>query len=303
MKPPKENLKLFAVALRLVGSAISPVGAESEGQPPVSYQLEIQPNGGRVGIEVTGTFRKPRGRDTEFGALINYGSGKNLKLIDGLEFKDEQGRPLRVSAPRNGVWKVHHPNRDAIHFSYRLRTDANAHGLTITMPGGGEMPHLDAKSFFTFGSVSFVRPKSLPALPVELHWKLPEGWAIATPWATEGFVTSVPSLADLADNYIAAGNIRTASRNLGDFSFEIAWLGDEPIEDAAVEQLAKVFGAANQVFGAPTTSKYRPFWPPWPMSTPTPGAVAAGRRTIWKARRNPRKAEICGGWAKALRIT
>lgn len=66
-------MKLLGFALCFAGSSISPAAAGPQEQPPVSYQLQIQPSRERSGIEVTGTFREPRNRETEFGVLVNYG--------------------------------------------------------------------------------------------------------------------------------------------------------------------------------------------------------------------------------------
>lgn len=109
------------------------------------------------------------------------------------------------------------------------------------------MPYLSSDSFFTLGTVSFVRPKSFPSIPARIVWKIPDGWDVASPWVTEGMVTEVPTVAEMVDNYMAVGNFQKATKDLDGFEFEIAWFGKGTIPKDAVEKFAKVFEAAKRV--------------------------------------------------------
>lgn len=223
---------------------------------PLSYRLQIDPLKDPHGIRISGTVSTQETATTDFRVLINYGSGKSLRLVENLSFTDPKGTILQSESIKPGLWRVQHQPQEEIYFSYRLRTDPSAHGLSMEMPGGGEMPYMDENLFFTFGYLSFVRPLTSQTGPVMIEWDVPRGWKVATPWPMIGPQATIPVLTDLLLNYVAAGHYVRTSRKLNNFEFEVVWFGKERFHSKTTDQFAKTFETANRLFGEVPTRKY-----------------------------------------------
>ncbi|MBI4668078.1 MAG: hypothetical protein HY747_02650 [Elusimicrobia bacterium] len=249
----------------------------AEAAPAVTYTVRADPRLQSEVVFIQGKLSDYRANPIiYFYVLDSLGPASSLNLIKELEFAGQDRAALAAEKTGPGIWKVSNPSRGPIYFQYSLRTDQKAHGLSMDVPGGGEMPRLNDNFFFTSGAVSFVQPKLTTDAPVAIRWKIPDAWSIITPWVTKNAVTSIPRLTDLANNFLSAGKVRTAVRSLGtNFSFEIAWLGKENIKDQVVEQFGGIFKAANEIFGGPTRPKYLLIFKPLTEPGPSPASAKA----------------------------
>lgn len=232
----------------------------------LSYRLTINPKDSPDSIQIQGTLSKTTDPIVDFSVLVNYGSYQSLNLVKDLNFFTPNGTALENKNQGPGRWQVQNPSSGDILFSYRLQTNRN---LDLEKPGGGEMPHLTQKLFFTLGAVSFVKPAAYKSIPVQLIWNIPKDWKISTPWPTTERLTLAPSTLNLANNYIAAGTSKNLIKQMENFQFEIAWFGKGKIPKSAIRQFSKVFETAHLLFGEIGTPKYllllKPLAPPGSM--------------------------------------
>ncbi len=222
---------------------------------PLDYgiSLPVHPETGTVTI--TGRLAPLAPGQYGFRVGTTYGAATDLDLLQDLDFRAGT-TPLAVLASGPGAWTVDHPG-GPLAFSYRLRVDPQAHGLTLTDPGYDEMPHRDHSLFFALGELILLRPDHLPLdTKAGLRWSLPPGWAAFTPWPD----AAVPDLDALLENYLlAAPRTRPIHERLDGFAYRLVWPGreDELFSEATRTAIRRVFASALALFGGASRPLYQ----------------------------------------------
>lgn len=228
--------------------------SQAEAPPLLDYEITV-PADPRAGtVTVAGRLDPlPPGR-RDFRITTAYGAAQDLDLVRDLDVRaGETG--LAVTATGPGRWTVDHPG-GPLAFSYRLRADPRAHGLTLTDPGYDEMPRLDGSLFFAPGELLLLRPDGPPPEQrAGLRWALPPGWAAFAPWQGE------TDLDTLLENYLlAAPRTRPVQERIDGFAYRLVWPGREGeiFSRPTRESIRRVFEAALEMFGgAPSRPLYQ----------------------------------------------
>lgn len=245
----------FALLLWLVlgcgmGSCalVRPPASEPEGLR-LSYRVTVSSTDVRVQLEVHGRA----GQRLPLQVTGSFGSARDLQLVADMAAQDGAGAPVQLASPAPHHWEVLIPSDGRLRISYRVRTDAKAHGLELSQPGFGEMPARDERHVFFLGTLVLLAPEESLTVqgPIPVAWELPPGWQPLTPFGHEA-----PDLSTLLNNYIAAGKFSRITREVpGGLQLEVAWFGEGELERSALpELLVRVMGTTVELMGgrAPT---------------------------------------------------
>lgn len=266
--------RLTATLLLGLVPAITQEPSPGAQAPRLSYVITVDPTG-RDGVRVSASVSDLPAGEHRWTVQRNYGSGKNLQLVDPVAFACNDG-PVEERQSL-GDWLVTHDGGE-VRWSYTIRTDPAAHGLSLHDPGGGEMPQLSERFAFMAGALTLVRPSEwTDSGTIEIQWVLPDGWRVATPWGTEPR-SRVPSLNALLDNYyVAFRDGAIATRDIDGFRLCVVWLGagDVAAQAPLLDQLSAVFRASFEVFEGKPTSGYTLFI----RDTTPPGSFEASPKS------------------------
>ncbi|SEU34191.1 hypothetical protein [Stigmatella erecta] len=229
--------------LACADARVRPVPPAAEGLA-LKYRLQVSPEAVRVELEIRGRA----GERVSLQVPDSLGAGCGLRLVSDVEAWDGAGRRLPVLSPEGHSWECRLPHEGLVRLSYRVRTEAGAHGLAPNAPGAGEMPALDAHHVFLPGALVLLAPSSPDMVkgPISVEWQVPAGWRVLTPFGAEA-----PGLEVLLDNYLVAGTFSQVPVEVpGGLTLEVAWFGAGDVARSALPQiLPRVLGGAVGLMG------------------------------------------------------
>ncbi|GIV59558.1 MAG: hypothetical protein KatS3mg043_0647 [Rhodothermaceae bacterium] len=162
-----------------------------------------------------------------------------LQLITDVSFRDER-RELHPVSDGPGTWILQDVH-GTLHFSYRVRTDRDAHALPEDNVWQSVMPYADSSRLY-LTRYAFLWPEGIPLHPaISLTWDVPEEWTVVTPWSSDRRSVEAPGLYALLKNYFVAfrtGDVQT--RRIGQTNVTLAWTGPGTLAEPVANQMMQV---------------------------------------------------------------
>ncbi|MEZ4703377.1 MAG: hypothetical protein R2834_23810 [Rhodothermales bacterium] len=222
-------------------------GVPAAGQSsPLTYEINVEPL--RQELRITGHVTDVR-RGTHRVFFPRTYQRAVTFFVSDLTFFDETG-PLAHRQAEANAWDVD-VEGDSYSFSYTL----NPEGARVLseLAWGGAISQLNDHVAFLSGSMAFILPARIRLdQTIALHWQVPPGWDVVTPWSTSGETTQVPSVYSLVNNYFGAfANSSTVSRRFKNLDLTLVWTGQDDIRGypEALIAAGQVVGAAIDMFG------------------------------------------------------
>lgn len=236
-------LFLFTVTLFCTGC----VGSDSNQLPRfLSYEVAVEPEMSR--IRISGTVSNLRKGEYYFGLPRTQGFPP-AHFIKYVAFSDPTG-DIEAEVTDLGEWLIRTAGPE-VNFSYHINLQQ-----AMKYQGeawGGATTQMDEDTAFINGSLSFLVPLiGNIGSPVEMQWKLPEGWHAVTPWTADVDSMQIPSHYALVNNYYVAYNKGSMFRQrIRDLDLNTVWLGEGDINDYpdAAASIQKVVEAGLAFFG------------------------------------------------------
>ncbi len=144
-------------------------------------------------------------------------------FVKDLKATDDQGNQVSLIPVGKGIWKVDAPTPLNIRLQYDVAIGHDTVNWSVS--AAFARAYVADKIVFFTGRTMFIAPKHGAYSKIQVHFILPEGWDIATPYTHEENnkdVYQVNTLSDLWDNGNFAGSFVKEEIHIGELQIIIA---------------------------------------------------------------------------------